>query len=188
MPILFKLIPILTVSVFERYQEAAQFKLVEAEYAAIYKNTKRSQMRIEVSKILDNEQSVKAPILKTIISNEVQTELTKMRNQVRNSQRKIDIANKKLASLKSQKNSAKDWTISEFVKTAAKTEQDSNFNPKKKEKNCQRNPRQREKSHLNSTPTSNEKSIILFITSRYCTGKEGKETTAQPSSTRESKK
>ena len=41
-PILFKLIPLLTVSVFERYEETAQFKLAEAECAAIYENTKRS--------------------------------------------------------------------------------------------------------------------------------------------------
>ena len=80
MPILFKLTPLLTVDIFERYQEAAQFKVAEAECAAMYENTKRSQMCNEVSKILDDEQSVKAPLLKSVISSEVQIELKNMRN------------------------------------------------------------------------------------------------------------
>ena len=117
MPILFKLIPLLTVSVFERYEETAQFKLAEAECAAMYENTKRSQMCNEVSKLLDNEQSVKGTIIKSIISDEVQSELAKMRNKVKNSQRKIDEANKKLASLQKPKNSSKDRTVSKFLKT-----------------------------------------------------------------------
>ena len=100
MPILFKLTPLLTVDIFERYQEAAQFKVVEAECAAMYENTKRSHIYNEVSKILDDEQSVKAPLLKSVISSEVQIELKNMRNQVKNSQHKIDQANKKLMSLR----------------------------------------------------------------------------------------
>lgn len=55
MPVILKLIPILTVSVFERNQEAAQFKLAESECTALYENTKGSQIYNEVSKILDNK-------------------------------------------------------------------------------------------------------------------------------------
>ena len=71
----------------------------------------------EVSKLLDNKQSVKGTIIKSIISDEVQSELAKIRNKVKNSQRKIDEANKKLASLQKPKNSSKDRTVSKFLKT-----------------------------------------------------------------------
>ena len=166
MPILFKLIPLLTVSVFERYEETAQFKLAEAECAAMYENTKRSQMCNEVNKILDNKQSVKGTIIKSIISDEVQSELSKMRNKVKNSQHKIDEANKKLTSLKSSNNSSnnssKDRAVSKFVKTAANTElnQNLNINPKKKEKNRKCNPRHHE-IPLNSTSIPTPKKTIL---------------------------
>lgn len=55
MPILFKLIPLLTVSVFEQYQEAVQFKLTGAECADMYENTKIDQICNNVSKLLDNK-------------------------------------------------------------------------------------------------------------------------------------
>ena len=109
-------------------------------------------MSNEVNKILDDEQNVKAPILKSIISNEVQTELNNMRNQVKNSQRKIDEANKKLASLQKPKTSSKDRAVSKFLKTTANSDQTLNSNPKEKVKN------QHVKSQLISTPTSSEKS------------------------------
>lgn len=69
-----------------------------------------------------------------------------MRNPVKNSQHKIDEANKKLAS---QKNPPKDWTVSEPLKTKPNFELNSNSNNKK----LQQNPSQ--KFHLNSTRTSN---------------------------------
>ena len=163
MPILFKQIPLLTVSVFERYEKTSQFKLAEAEYATMYEITKRSQMCNEVSKLLDNEQSVKATIIKSVISDEVQSELAKMRNQVKNNQRKIDEANKNLASLKTLNSSSKDRAVSKFVKTAANTELNRNLNrnPKEKEKNLKFNPHHHE-THLNSTSTPTSKKTILY--------------------------
>ena len=50
----------------------------------------------EVSKILDEEQSVKAPIIGSIIQNSVQTEMHKMRNRIKQGSHKIDQANTKL--------------------------------------------------------------------------------------------
>ena len=49
MPILHRLLPLLTVTVFEKYEEEAQFKLAEVECKALYKNTKQSQMSNDVN-------------------------------------------------------------------------------------------------------------------------------------------
>ena len=176
MPILFKLIPLLTVSVFERYQENSQLKLAEAECAAMYENTKRSQMCNEVSNILDNEQSVKAPIIKNYISEEVQTEMKKMRNQIKTKQHKIDKANKKLTSLKKQQqqDSPKDQAVSNSQKTKANLEQITN------EKKGQRNHRQPEKSHPNQKPILKMKS-----TSTTTSNSNEKDTTKIQSSSRD---
>ena len=85
-----------------------------------------------------------------------------MKNKVKNSQRKIDEANKKLASLQKPKPSSKDRAVSKFLKTTANSDQTLNSDPKEKVKNQQRNHRQREKSHVKSqlisTTTSSEKS------------------------------
>ena len=81
MPILHKLLSLLTVSVFEKNEETAQIKLAEAECSAMYLNTKRRQMSNEVSKILADEQSNKAPIMKSIIKDDVKAELQAMKHK-----------------------------------------------------------------------------------------------------------
>lgn len=47
--------------------------------------TKKCHICNKVNKVLDNEQSVKAAILKYIVSKEVQNKLQNMRNQVKKS-------------------------------------------------------------------------------------------------------
>ena len=151
-PVLFKLIPLLTVSVFERYQESAQFKIAEAECAALYENAKRSQMCNEVSKILDKEQSVKAPIIGSIIQNSVQTEMHKMRNRIKQSSQKIEQANKKLTQIRTQHELSKDLALSNTLKTKANQEQVLNSNPKSNLKSNP-NPNQWKKTSAQPTPT-----------------------------------
>ena len=76
-------------------------------------------MSNEVSKILDDEKSVKAPLMKSMISDSVQTELRNMRNQVKNYQQKIDKANLKLTDLRQQQQSSKGKAVYKSLKTKA---------------------------------------------------------------------
>ena len=79
LPILHQLVPLLTISVFDKFEEAARFKLAEAECAAMYENTKRSQLSNDVEKLLASEESVTAPLLKTIVNEDVKAELRAMK-------------------------------------------------------------------------------------------------------------
>ena len=105
----------------------------------------------EVSKILDEEQSVKAPIIESTIQTTVQAEMYKMQNRIKQGSIKIDQANKKLTQLKQQQNSPKDRAVANNLQTKANKEYypNSTVNLRKRR---QRNQRQHE-SNSNSNPT-----------------------------------
>ena len=124
MPILHKLLPLLTVTVFERYEEEAQFKLAEAECKALYENTKRSQMSNDVSKLLAVEQSVNAPTMKQLVTNDVKAELKAMKNKFHALENKNKQARIKYDKLQKEMNEitnlpVKGQGVSETPKTAA---------------------------------------------------------------------
>ena len=102
--VLQKFIPILTVTVFEKYNKQIQWELAEAASQALYINTKRSQMTKDVSEIIDKEESVKAPILKSIINLGVKNEVSKLRQEIAHLNEKCKKAKENLENLKTLKN------------------------------------------------------------------------------------
>ena len=102
LPILQKFIPVLTVSVFETYNKRIQWELAEAASHALYLNTKRSQMTMDVSKIIDEEESVKAPILKSIINLGVKNEVANLRKEISHLNEKCRKASDNLKKLKEE--------------------------------------------------------------------------------------
>ena len=52
----------------ENYQAISQFGLVEVGCALMYDNTKLIQMSSEINEILHDKQSIKTPVMRSIIS------------------------------------------------------------------------------------------------------------------------
>ena len=123
LPILHQLVPLLTISVFDKFEEAARFKLAEAECAAMYENTKRSQLSNDVEKLLASEESVTAPLLKTIVNEDVKAELRAMKNKFNTQQQKLKEAQNKLEQAKLELLSLplKDGAVDKSLSTTAQS-------------------------------------------------------------------
>ena len=86
--------------------------------------------------ILDEEQSVKAPIIESLITTKFQTEVRAMQNRIKQGQLNIDQTNEKLAQIKQQEGSPKEQAVSNTLKTKANQKlylnSNSNSNQRKK--------------------------------------------------------
>ena len=70
------------------HQEQIQFDLAEAASLALYNNNKKIQLSNDVSKILHEEQSIKAPLMQMMIRDQVKWEINQMTSKITTLQQK----------------------------------------------------------------------------------------------------
>ena len=100
--ILIRLLPHLTLDVYEGYIGKIQFALAESQALALYNNAKHSELARETSKIVSAEQSVNAPIVKSMINEGIDFKLKQLQNKIDNLTKKNRKAKEELKDLKGQ--------------------------------------------------------------------------------------
>ena len=105
-------ISFLTIDVLKKYEDDLKLELAEAASAAMYKNNKRSQMSEETSKIINAEQSINAPIVTSIINEQVDSEVKKLQNKLATLEHRIKLK-------KEEERQVKYWASSEVQEAQA---------------------------------------------------------------------
>ena len=100
--ILIRLLPHLTFDVYEGYTKKMEFALAEAKALALYNNAKHSELARETNKIVSVEQSVNAPIVKSMINEGIDFKLKQLQNKIDNLTMKNKKAKEDLKDLKGQ--------------------------------------------------------------------------------------